>query len=111
MKGTETMSRQALILLGFIGILAPFAYGYQCQDYGALIGSPDGVRLTQEEHPSGWRRQDCIICHPIRNIHCDDEGAFLTGWDMEWVRGVVESRGEKSCSICHGDNGAGPSIQ
>lgn len=105
------MRRSILIFLGSMGILATLAYGYQCQDYGALIGSPEGLLLTQEEHAAGWRRPECLVCHPIRNIHCDDEGAFLTGWDMEWVRGVVESRGEKSCIICHGDNGTDPSVQ
>lgn len=82
------------------------ALAYKCQDYGSLRGSPEGVRLTEDEHKEGWRRTECIWCHPIRAIHCDDEGSILTGWDMEWVRGIVERDGEKSCmTICHGDNG------
>jgi len=106
------MRKKTFVLLGGVfGALASFAHGYQCQDYGALAGSPQEVRLTQEEHPSGWRRRQCVSCHPIRDIHCDDEGAFITGWDMDWVRGVVERRGEASCIICHGDNGTGSSTQ
>ena len=106
------MRKKTFILLGGVfGALASFAYGYQCQDYGPLAGSPQGVLLTQEEHPSGWRRRQCVSCHPVRAIHCDDESAFLTGWDMGWVRGVVEHRGEASCILCHGDNGTGSSTQ
>lgn len=72
------------------------------EDYGDLFASPSGLTLTAEEHPDGWSRADCDVCHNLVNIHL---GPDVGGFDMEAVRELVANEGLTVCPLCHGDNG------
>jgi hypothetical protein len=79
------------------------------ENYGNLLASPGGLVVLEEEHPDGWRRPDCFVCHEIRNIHTvnrtglpDDE------IDLPGVQAIVQAGGQASCPQCHGDNGVMP---
>jgi len=78
--------------------------GPPCEDYGNLFNSPDGLILTEGEHPTGWGRPDCLACHHVGNIHCVNRTGIPT-LDMAEVREVVDRQGEESCIVCHGANG------
>lgn len=85
-------------------------------DYGNLLASPAGLVLVAEEHPSGWGRPDCLVCHEVRNMHvvnrtdlpdCTPEvqqGCI----DLAQIRGIIRSQGQAACPQCHGDNGVKP---
>jgi hypothetical protein len=75
------------------------------ENYGDLTGAPSGLILTQEYHGDGWGRADCLLCHPIQNIHLANRTS-LPGIDMEEVRYRTVRDGEAGCSQCHGANGA-----
>jgi hypothetical protein len=98
------MSRLKLIL--FVVLLVIGGCGTaddEGQDFGDLFLGIEGVVLTEEEHPGGWGRSDCVACHPIAEIHrVDRTGMALP---LEDIREFVEEEGPDSCPICHGDNG------
>ena len=81
----------------------------QSEDYGNLLASPAGLVLLEEEHPTGWTRPDCFGCHNVNNIHqVNRTGLSDDTVDLPGVRAIVESGGESSCTMCHGDNGVQP---
>ncbi len=74
------------------------------QNLGNIFESSEGLILTEEEHPSGWMREDCLACHPLNKIHQVDRtgtGLLL----LEDIQEFVLEEGPESCVICHGDNG------
>lgn len=76
----------------------------RADDYGNLLASPSGLVIEASEHPSGWGRADCFLCHEIRSMHTVNR----TGSDevdLAEVRAIVRSGREASCALCHGDNG------
>jgi hypothetical protein len=85
-------------------------------DYGNLLNSPAGLILVEEEHPTGWGRPDCLVCHEVRNMHVVNrtglpdctpevqEGCI----DLPGIRSIIDNQGEASCALCHGDNGVIP---
>lgn len=76
------------------------------EDYGNLLASPGGLVVLEEEHPDGWGRPDCFLCHNVNNIHnVNRTGLPDDVVDLEGVRAIVANQGEQSCSLCHGDNG------
>ncbi len=81
--------------------------GPKGEDYGNLLASPAGLELVQEEHPSGWGRQDCFFCHPQRNLHLVNRTG-IPDLDLTEIRALVRNQGEASCAACHGSNGVGP---
>ncbi|MGH7800022.1 MAG: hypothetical protein ACREOW_05245 [Thermodesulfobacteriota bacterium] len=89
-----------LMLLGFLGCVSEDEGG---QNFGDIFDTPEGTVLTQEEHPDGWGRSDCFVCHPIFEIHRVDRTG--TGLDLKAIREFVEEEGLDSCPLCHGDNG------
>jgi hypothetical protein len=75
-------------------------------DFGNLIASAQGPQLTREEHPDGWGRRDCFLCHPVEDIHQEDRTG--TGvLPLEDIRALVARDGLESCALCHGTNGVG----
>lgn len=83
-------------------LLALLACGDErCPD-GDLLGSPGGLALTEEEHPTGWGNADCTSCHALAAIH---RTSCSEGVDLAEVRAVVDAEGEASCESCHGGNG------
>ncbi len=74
------------------------------QDFGNLIASAQGTHLTREEHPEGWGRTECFLCHPVEEIHQVDRSG--TGvLPLADIRRLVDRDGLESCHLCHGDNG------
>jgi hypothetical protein len=79
----------------------------QSEDYGNLLNSPEGLVLVREEHPTGWTRPDCFVCHESRNMHTVNRTG-IPDLDLGEIRAIVRNQGEASCSQCHGDNGVAP---
>lgn len=77
------------------------------EDYGNLLASPAGLVLVIEEHPTGWGRADCFLCHEIRNMHTVNRTG-IADLDLAEIRAIVRNQGESSCVQCHGDNGVPP---
>jgi hypothetical protein len=104
-------SRQVPIALAVLALLC--GCGEQStpvgEDYGNLLDSPGGLLVLQQEHPSGWGRPDCFLCHQGLNIHnVNRTGLPDSVVDLEEVRAIVATQGESSCAQCHGDNGVPP---
>lgn len=79
------------------------------ENYGNLLASPGGLIVLEEEHPDGWNRADCLLCHAADNIHnVNRTGLPDDDVDLEGVRAIVHNQGEASCALCHGDNGVQP---
>lgn len=74
------------------------------QDFGNLIRSAQGTQLTRAEHPTGWGRSECFLCHPVDEIHHVDRSGTGT-LPLDDIRALVDREGLASCSLCHGDNG------
>jgi hypothetical protein len=74
------------------------------QDFGNLFDGPSGIILTRDEHESGWGRSDCLVCHPVEEIHRLNRTGSGT-LPLEDIREFVARAGLGSCSVCHGDNG------
>jgi len=88
------------------------------ENYGNLLTSPQGLVLVQSEHPTGWTRPDCFVCHQVQQIHTTNRTGLPncqqvnTGAatpvpciDLSDVRTIVRNQGEASCAQCHGTNG------
>ena len=74
------------------------------QDFGNLIAGAQGTQLTREEHPTGWGKRECFLCHPIEEIHREDRSG--TGvLPLADIRDLVIRRRLESCALCHGSNG------
>jgi len=63
--------------------------------------SPIERILTQENHP-GWGLSNCVLCHPVFQIHLTTTNPDI---DLDEVRRAVEVGGLDSCMFCHGANG------
>jgi hypothetical protein len=103
----------------------------QSENYGNLLASPgrcstsstivcgtdadcppgescNGLILVEQEHPTGWTRPDCFLCHNVNNIHqINRTGLPDDEVDLATVRAIVQNQGEQACPLCHGDNGVG----
>lgn len=74
-----------------------------CAD-GSMLESPDGLGLTEAEHPEGWGDAECWHCHAEASIH---RLGCTPGVDLQAVQQEVREQGLTSCATCHGGNGAG----
>jgi len=74
------------------------------QNLGNIFDSDEGLILTEEDHPDGWMREDCITCHPLDVIHQEDR-TELGILPLEDIQNFVLEEGLDSCVICHGNNG------
>ncbi|HEX9756572.1 MAG TPA: hypothetical protein VGB26_02075 [Nitrospiria bacterium] len=74
------------------------------QNLGNLFEGPGGIIVTQAEHPEGWGRSDCLICHPAEEIHRVNRTGEGT-LPLEDIRELALRAGVGGCSVCHGDNG------
>ena len=73
------------------------------EDYGDITTGPGGLSLsTPEEHPGGWGRRDCFLCHNVQlNIHRRPNN----GLNADGMAELARQRGESYCLSCHGPNG------
>ena len=91
-----------LLILLIIGCVGEENEG---QNFGNIFDSPEGLIVTEEEHPDGWGRSDCFACHPEFAIHqVDRTGGVLP---LKDIQELVQEEGEAACPMCHGDNGVG----
>ena len=92
-----------LLVLPLLALLSCVSSDNEGQDFGDIFDSPEGTVLTEEEHPDGWGRSDCFVCHPLAVIHqVDRTGGQIP---IDDIQEFVEQEGLASCPICHGDNG------
>ena len=75
-----------------------------CTDVQALLDGPEGLILTEEDHPLGWGEAQCFACHQAWNIH-QPECVEQSGWDAEFIDEHTDVEDSSSCAACHGDNG------
>jgi len=68
----------------------------------AAPADPVQVELTEESHPDGWGLSECLVCHPVFQIH---QRASDPNTDLGEIRAVVDELGQSSCAFCHGANG------
>lgn len=93
-----------LLLIILLTLVSCVSENDEGQDFGNILMSTEGLILTEEDHPSGWQREDCYLCHPLEVIHQEDRsgtGLLL----LEDIQEFVLQEGLASCPICHGDNG------
>ena len=98
--------KKVLLVLLFLPIISCVGGDDSGQDLGNIFESSEGLILTEEEHPDGWKREDCLICHPLNVIHQEDR-TELGILPLEDIQEFVLQEGPESCVICHGDNGVG----
>ena len=97
------MKKLVLLILFFL-LASCVSEDDKGQDWGNIFDGVEGIKLTEEEHPDGWGREDCFACHPLEVIHQEDRsglGVLL----LEDIREFTVQEGLASCPICHGDNG------
>ena len=72
----------------------------QYEDYH--IENIADLTLSADNHPHGYGRSDCFVCHLPMNIHQVDR---LHAPSFPFAKRAVERNGLKSCAGCHGSNG------
>lgn len=78
----------------------------QPENYGNLLATPEGLVLVHSEHPDGWGRPDCLVCHNSAFIHTVNRtGLPDSDIDLPGIQELVRLQGQSSCPQCHGDNG------
>lgn len=76
------------------------------ENYGNLLASPGGLIVLHEEHPDGWGRPDCLVCHNAAYIHTVNRTGLPDAQvDLPGIQQLVRVEGQSSCPQCHGDNG------
>lgn len=113
--------RRFLFVLAVLPLALLFSCGtegsQETEDYGNLLASPGGLVVLEEEHPTGWGRADCLVCHEPRNMHavnrtglpdCASLAVPEACVDLREIRALVLREGEASCGACHGSNGVEP---
>ena len=74
---TVTLRRVAMVMMA-VAALGCGRGNDDGQDFGNLIESAQGTQLTREEHPTGWGRRECFLCHPVDEIHHVDRSGTGT---------------------------------
>jgi hypothetical protein len=95
--------KPALILASTAFLAVSCAQEGPCVGVPNLLDTPDGIRLTEEEHSLGWGQAECFQCHLLAEIHqgdCSD-----VGLSAERIAATVDLEDPDSCQICHGSNG------
>ena len=96
--------RVVMAAVAMIGLVGCGKGNDDGEDFGNLIASAQGTQLTRAEHPTGWGRSECFLCHPVDEIHKVDRSG--TGvLPLADIRRLVDRDGLSSCHLCHGDNG------
>lgn len=75
----------------------------QYENYG--VQSVADLTLTSSNHPHGYGRSQCFLCHVPANLHQVDR---LGHPSFDLARDLVAQSGVGSCAGCHGSNGVSP---
>lgn len=59
--------------------------------------------LTSSNHPHGYQKFQCFVCHHPENIHQVNRYGSS---NFDLANSLVQQSGLASCSGCHGKNGA-----
>jgi hypothetical protein len=73
----------------------------QYEDY--KLKTAGDLTLTLENHPHGYQRYECFLCHHPENIHRENR---IGAPNYDLAEGLVLQSGLQSCRGCHGKNGA-----
>lgn len=91
---------------GWIALLlavAGCAQETQYEDY--KVASIADLYLTATNHPHGYGKQDCFLCHVPSRLHRVNR---LNSPNFDLAPILVEQSGVTSCAGCHGPNGVSP---
>jgi hypothetical protein len=78
-----------------------------CDDLSGSLVDQGGLTVTEEEHPTGWGKSACLLCHSVERVHVKN-CTGLDEVDIDEIRAIVDAEGTDSCVDCHGDNGVEP---
>ncbi len=95
---------KALALLSPL-FLIMISCGVQRQPENYQLEGIADLNLTAVNHPHGYTRTECFVCHLPQNIHLVDH---LGAPSFGLARPLVEAQGLLSCRGCHGSNGLTP---
>lgn len=70
--------------------------------YPELVSS-GALLVTATNHPDGWGRENCSLCHNYNNIHLVNRLGIPL--DLEGIRELTFIGGDSTCPSCHGTNG------
>lgn len=98
--------KKLFVAVVFISMVSCVGSDDSGQNFGNIFDSSEGLILTEEDHPDGWKREDCLTCHPLNVIHQEDR-TELGILPLEDIQEFVLEEGPESCVICHGNNGVG----
>ena len=73
------------------------------EDYGDILGSAEGLTLTEAEHEVGWGKSECTLCHQLENIHLENRTGLPI--DIDLIHDEAIEDGNDGCADCHGANG------
>lgn len=73
------------------------------ENYQNILTTEAGLILTEGEHPGGWGRAECTICHNLQNIHLVNRTGIAI--DIESIHNQAIDGGVAVCASCHGTNG------
>lgn len=61
------------------------------------------LTLSSDNHPHGYQKTECFLCHHPENIHQVNRLGLLS---FDYAQTLVRDSGLRSCQGCHGKNGA-----
>ncbi len=78
------------------------------RDFGVNVAVRSAPYLTEENHPDGWGKADCLGCHQDFK-HTMATADLTVGQYQDMINRAVDSVGKSNpinvCSACHGLNG------
>lgn len=92
---------RALNLFLLVSALVACDSTRQYEDYQMKTES-DQI-LTSYNHPHGYQKLQCFVCHHLENIHQENR---IGSSSFDLANTLVRQSGLASCSGCHGKNGA-----
>ena len=75
------------------------------ENYGDItVNNNNTYEVSSANHPHGWGKSNCFLCHNINNIHREDRVAN-SYIDLDAINDNISASGLRSCTNCHGNNG------
>ena len=101
------MSWRGLVTVFFLMELVVASVGCDRQQAQSeqYVMDPADISLSLDNHPHGYGKSQCFLCHIPNNIHTVNRLGH-TSFDL--AQSLVKRSGLASCSGCHGKNGVSP---